>query len=225
MSWMERSSRKPTAEFPSCFGFPQAHEDAAQRAIRFGLKVVEEVQLLGERLPHIHDGISLSAGVVAHTETAVVESKAALDESGFSSSVSIGGKVRTVVNRLEALAEMGETLITESTYQITRNNFDCESLGEQRVRGIGERIELFKIEEERSRFNEEDWEQADSVSPLVGRDRELGLLLDRWEQAAEGMGPGRSSDRRSWTREISPPVELEAEDPLRRISRRGSESH
>jgi len=170
-----------------CFGFPISFEDAAQRAMRFGLSVLKQTPVVSKMITEKH-GISLSARVVAHTEVAVVESKEVSEEAGISTSVSIGGKVRTVTNRLEHIAEIGALIVTEQAYEIIQNHFDCESLGKHRLKGVAGEIELFRIDSERKGDGNSDSGESQSLTPLIGRERELELLVERWEQAVEGMG-------------------------------------
>ncbi|MCA9079050.1 MAG: protein kinase [Planctomycetaceae bacterium] len=167
-----------------CFGFPQVFENSAQRAMQFGLNVLHELSNISRLVEKKHS-VKLSGRVVAHTEVAIAEAKAGPDDSTQGLSISIGGKVRTVVNRLDSVAELGQFVITDATSRIVRNQFEVESIGEHRIKGVPGKIALFQVVGSRA---DQDQSSHAELTPLIGRERELGLLLDRWEQAAEGMG-------------------------------------
>jgi predicted ATPase len=102
--------------------------------------------------------------------------------------MAIVGETPNVAARLEGLAEPGSVLISESTHSLIEGLFVCENLGPQSLKGISERVGVYRVQGEtdaRSRF-----EAAASrgLMPLVGREQEIALLLDRWEQAKEGEG-------------------------------------
>jgi serine/threonine protein kinase/predicted ATPase len=163
----------------ACFGYPVAFEDAAQRAVRSGFVILEELSALGEQL-HREQRLELSPWVGIHTGPAVVEAG--------EQSVSLVGEARNVAIRLEDLAEPGRIVCSAATHRLIRAQFDCTSLGHRKIKGVAQPVELFRVQgvgEARSPL--EDAGPA-GLTPLTGRDHEINLLKDRWEQAQESMG-------------------------------------
>jgi serine/threonine protein kinase/predicted ATPase len=163
----------------ACFGYPTAHEDSAQRAVRSGFVILERLKALAEgfRGEQRHE---LNPWVGVHTGAAVVETG--------EQSVSLVGEARNVAIRLEDFAEHGGVVCTAATHRLVRVQFDCTSLGHRKIKGVAQLVELFRIQgiaEARSAI-----EEAGSarLTPLTGRDHEINLLKDRWEKAQEGMG-------------------------------------
>ena len=163
----------------ACFGYPVAYEDAAHRAVRTGLVILEDLNALGERLRR-EQRLELNPWVGIHTGPAVVE---AGEES-----VSLVGEARNVAIRLEDFAEPGQIVCSAATHRLIQAQFDCTSLGHRKIKGVAQPVELFRVEgvgEARSPVEEAG---PAGLTPLTGRDHEINLLKDRWEQAQEGMG-------------------------------------
>jgi class 3 adenylate cyclase/predicted ATPase len=166
------------------FGYPQAHEDDAQRAVRAGLEIVSGVSELSGRVG-APSNFQLTAHLGIHTGLVVAGEMGAGDTR---EKTAIVGETPNIAARLEGLAEPGSVLISDSTHSLTEGLFICESLGPQSLRGISKPVAVYRVEEEttaRSRF-----EAAASrgLMPFVGREQEMALLLDRWEQAKDGEG-------------------------------------
>jgi serine/threonine protein kinase len=165
-----------------CFGFPQAFEDAPQRAIRAALQVMRKLAApdsKGMKLP-----LASQAWVLLHSGEAVAEE--ANDPQG--AGVSLVGEARNTALRLSGIVEPGTVVISTATHQRVSLYFECESLGTQRVRGIAQPVELFKVNKEAASRNRVELVDPGNLSPLVGRDTELSILKDRWEQAQDGLG-------------------------------------
>jgi hypothetical protein len=166
------------------FGYPQAHEDDAQRAVHAGLEIVTGVANLSERFD-ASAKVELAVHLGIHTGLVVA------GEMGAGSTreeTAIVGETPNIAARLEGLARPGSLLISESTYSLTEGLFICEALGPQSLKGISEPVGVYRVKrgaDARTRF-----EAAVSrgLMPLVGREQEIALLLDRWEQAKEGDG-------------------------------------
>ncbi len=166
------------------FGYPQAHEDDAQRAVRAGLEIVAGVAGLRERIGQPLN-IDLAVHLGIHTGLVVAGEMGAGDTR---EEMAIVGETPNVAARLEGLAEPGSVLISASTHTLIEGLFVCEDLGPQSLKGLSEPVGVYRVQGEtdaRSRF-----EAAASrgLTPLVGREQEIALLLDRWEQAKEGEG-------------------------------------
>ncbi|MDB5385735.1 MAG: prkC 28, partial [Planctomycetaceae bacterium] len=169
-------------EVTACFGFPQAFEDAPQRAVRAALQVMRDLEGIvqnGGDLPSVQQ-----AWVAIHSGEAVAE---VLDEAK-GSGISLVGEARNVVTRLNSIVEPGSIAISSATHQRTALYFECESLGAQRVRGMSQSMELFKVIKEAASRNRVELVDPGNLTPLVGRDTELTILKDRWEQALDGLG-------------------------------------
>jgi class 3 adenylate cyclase/predicted ATPase len=162
-----------------CFGYPVAYEDAAGRAARTGLAILEDMKVLGEQLRREHQ-LEFNPWVGIHTGPAVVEAK--------EDTVSLVGEARNVAVQLEDIAGPGQIICSAASHRLLRGQFQCTSLGERKIKGVAQPIELFQVQgvgEARSLI-----EAAGpaGLTPLTGRDHEISLLQDRWEQAQEGMG-------------------------------------
>jgi serine/threonine protein kinase/tetratricopeptide (TPR) repeat protein len=165
--------------FLACFGYPVAYEDAARRAAKTGLRLLDPLKDLGEKLRRQHR-LELNPFVALHTGQAVVETK---DQT-----VSLVGEARNVTLRLKNLALPGQLVCTEDTHRLFRGRFQCASLGRQNLKGAAHSVELFRVEGIATRASLIDFPSPTELSPLTGRDHEMSLLEDRWEQAREGMG-------------------------------------
>jgi class 3 adenylate cyclase/predicted ATPase len=162
-----------------CFGYPVAYEDGARRAARTGLDLLGELKGFGERLRR-QSQLELNPWIGLHTGPAVVEAK--------EETVSLVGEARNVAVRLEDVAAPGQVLCSEATHRLIRGQFQCTGLGPRKLKGVAQAVELFQVQgigEVRSAI---EVARPAELTPLTGRDHEISLLKDRWEQAQEGMG-------------------------------------
>jgi serine/threonine protein kinase/predicted ATPase len=162
----------------ACFGYPVAYEDAARRAAGAGLRLLHHVKALGSPLRHAPD-VEAKPWVGLHTGPAIVEVK--------EDAVSLVGDVRNVAVRLKDVAVPGQVVCTEATHRLFRDQFLCADLGDQKLKGVSRPVTLFRVERAAAAGSLFDLTPAE-LSPLTGRDHEVSLLKDRWEQAREGMG-------------------------------------
>jgi serine/threonine protein kinase/predicted ATPase len=162
----------------ACFGYPVAHEDAARRAAEAGLRLLRDVKALGGQPRHAPDP-EAKPWVGLHTGPAIVEVK---DDA-----VSLVGDVRNVAVRLKDVAVPGQVVCTEATRRLFRRQFRCAALGERTIKGLARPVMLFRVERAAAAGSLFDLAPAE-LSPLTGRDHEISLLEDRWDQAREGMG-------------------------------------
>jgi class 3 adenylate cyclase/tetratricopeptide (TPR) repeat protein len=162
-----------------CFGYPVAFEDAAPRAARTGLGILEDMKPLAEQFRREHR-LELKPWVGIHTGPAVVESK----DDG----VSLVGEARNVAVRLGDGAAPGQVSCSDATHRLLRGQFDCANLGPRKIKGVAQPIEIFQVRGlAKTRAAIEALGPA-GLTPLTGRDHEVSLLKERWEQAQEGMG-------------------------------------
>ena len=122
----------------ACFGFPLAYEDAADRAARTGLAILEGMTIRGERL-RIAEGLPLDPWVGIHTGAAVVEGEGP-------GAVSLVGEARNVAVRLEDVAVAGQVICTEASHRLFQGRFQCASLGRQKIKSVPGLVELFRVE-------------------------------------------------------------------------------
>jgi class 3 adenylate cyclase len=163
------------------FGWPQAHEDDAERAVRAGLAVTEAIAALPAR-----GGQPLSARVGIATGLVVVGD---LIGSGSAQEETVVGDTPNLAARLQTLAEPGTIVVSELTHRLLGRLFEMIESPHQIVRGFEAPVRAFRVVgegEAESRF--EALRAVSNAQPLAGRGLELELLLDRWRLAASGQG-------------------------------------
>jgi class 3 adenylate cyclase len=159
------------------FGYPQAHEDDAERAVRAGLAVIEAVG----RLPARQD-LRVRLGVA--TGLAVVGD---LIGEGAAQERGVVGETPNLAARLQALAAPNTLIIGEATRRQIGGLFDLADLGRRELAGFAEPQRAWRVIGESgvvSRFEA----LRSAETPLVGRDEEMELLVRRWQQAKSGEG-------------------------------------
>jgi serine/threonine protein kinase/tetratricopeptide (TPR) repeat protein len=162
----------------ACFGYPTAHEDAAQLASSTALKILDTLTTLSDQINSKHK-LHLSPRLGIHTGPALVETKGA--------NVSLVGEARNVAVRLKDVIGGGQIVCSESTHRVLKGRFNCTSLGHQKIKGLEQPVELFHVQGVSDAGAIETTGPVE-LTPLTGRDQEMSLLKDRWEQAQEGMG-------------------------------------
>jgi class 3 adenylate cyclase/predicted ATPase len=159
------------------FGYPQAHEDDAERAVRAGLAVIEAVGHLSGR-----EDLSVRLGIA--TGLAVVGD---LIGEGAAQERGVVGETPNLAARLQALAAPNTLVIGEATRRQVGGLFDLAELGPQALTGFAEPQPTWRVIGESgmlSRFEA----LRSGETPLVGRDEEVELLIRRWQQAKSGEG-------------------------------------
>src|SRR5271166_5933712 len=159
------------------FGYPRAHEDDAERAVRAGLAVIEAVG----RLPARED-LRVRLGVA--TGLAVVGDligKGAAQERG------VVGETPNLAARLQALALPNTLVIGEATRRQIGGLFDLEDLGPQALSGFAEPLPAWRVLDESGQVSRFEALRS-GETPLVGREEEVELLVRRWQQAKSGQG-------------------------------------
>lgn len=124
--------------------------------------------------------MELNPWVGIHTGPAVVE---AGEES-----VSLVGEAHIVAVRLKDVAETSQVVCTGATHQLLQAHFECASLGSRKLKGVAQPAELFRVQAIAPARNPIETAGPAGLTTLTGRDHEINLLKDRWEQAQEGMG-------------------------------------
>ena len=160
------------------FGYPQAHEDDAERAIRASLASVGEISklvLIDDYRPKMRIGIATGlviAGDIVGT--------------GTSPEQDIAGETPNLAARLQAIAEPNEIVISASTRRLIGELFDCIDLGATKLKGFAKPIRAWRVLSESRVSGRFEAMHSSNVAPLVGRDRELAALLTDWHRAKDG---------------------------------------
>jgi class 3 adenylate cyclase len=162
------------------FGYPRAHEDEAERAVRAGLAVVEGVRRLSPSV-----GAELSCRVGVATGLVVVGD---LVGEGAAREEAVVGETPNLAARLQQLAGPGCVVIAASTRLLLGELFELDPLAPATVKGFSEKVQAFRVVAERPAEGRFEARHPDLIAPLVGRDQELALLLDRWALARSGEG-------------------------------------
>jgi len=165
------------------FGYPQAHEDDAQRAVRTGLGIIEAVGALNTRLEQ-DKGIGLAIRLGIHTGLVVVGE---MGSQGRQEPLALG-QVPNVCSRIQGLAAPNTIAMSEATYRLVQGYFVCQDLGAQSLRGVTESMRVYQVLSESGATSRLEVAQPRGLTPLVGRESEVALLLERWEQAKSGQG-------------------------------------
>ena len=159
------------------FGYPQAHEDDAERAVRAGLELIPAVGGL-------KSSVSLQIRVGIGTGLVVVGD---LIGAGAAQEQTVIGETPNLAARLQSGATPGTIVIDKTTRRLLGGLFEYRDLGGVEVRGFANPMQAHEVV--RPSMVESRFEALRTVTtPLVGRDEELDLLLRRWEQAKRGDG-------------------------------------
>jgi class 3 adenylate cyclase/predicted ATPase len=160
------------------FGYPHAHEDDAERAVRAGLELTLAVGLLRSGAP-LQTRVGVATGLVVVGD---------LIGSGVAQEQGIVGETPNVAARLQGVAEPNTVVIAESTRRLLGNLFDLEDLGAKDLKGMGGPVRAWTVL--RPALVESRFEalHGSGLTELVGREEELELLLRRWSKAKTGEG-------------------------------------
>jgi class 3 adenylate cyclase len=162
------------------FGWPQAHEDDAERAVRAALQLVEGIARLDT-----HPKVRLQARVGIATGIAVVGDL--IGEAASRQEMAVGD-VPNLAARLQALAEPGSVVISQATRRLVGGLFELADLGVQRLKGFAKPIAVWRVAGESKAEGRFEARHRAGLTPLVGREAEIALLLRRWRQARDGEG-------------------------------------
>jgi class 3 adenylate cyclase/predicted ATPase len=165
------------------FGYPHAHEDDAQRAVRTGLGILDAMGNLNTHLQQAKS-IPLALRLGIHTGLVVVGD---MGGPGRQEQLALG-EVPNIASRIEGLAEANTVAISEASYRLVQGYFDCEALGKQTLRGVTNPVQVYRVLQESGARGRLDVAVTRGLTPLVGRESEVTLLLERWEQAKAGHG-------------------------------------
>ncbi|MGD9241440.1 MAG: adenylate/guanylate cyclase domain-containing protein, partial [Desulfobacterales bacterium] len=167
------------------FGAPIALEDAPQRAIRSSLAIHRELAIFSDQLKHEKNDVPpIKMRIGIHTGPVVVGTVGNDLRVEFKA---VGDTVN-LASRMEGQAQPGTTYVTDDTFKITEGLFRFEALGEKEIKGKKKPIKVYRAiapSTSRTRF---DVSAERGLTPFVGRERELEILLDGFERAKGGRG-------------------------------------
>jgi len=167
------------------FGAPIALEDAPQRAIRSAMSIHREMAKMSDRIKQDKQGIPpLKMRIGIHTGPVVVGTLGNNLRVEFKA---VGDTVN-LASRMEGLAQPGTTYVTDDTFKITEGLFRFEALGEKHVKGKEAPVKIYRVIAPSTRRTRFDVSAERGLTPFVGRERELELLLDGLEGSKTGRG-------------------------------------
>src|SRR6516164_5738533 len=156
------------------FGYPQAHEDDAERAVRAGLGLVDAVRRLDVKSVELRTRVGIATGLVVVGD---------LIGEGSAQEQSVAGETPNLAARLQALAEPDTVVIAPGTHRLVGDLFEYHKLGAVEVKGITEAVPAWQVLRPSTVASRFEALRGASLSPLIGRDEEIDLLLRRWAVA------------------------------------------
>jgi len=162
------------------FGYPQAHEDDAERAIHAGLNVIDSIDKLNETFG---DKLGIELGVRVGVATGLVVVGDLIGE-GASQESAVVGETPNLAARLQGMAGANCVTIASSTYDLAGGMFEYEDLGTHEVKGIAELVQVWQVVAPSTAESRFEALHRANVTPLVGREHEIGLLMERYCRAS-----------------------------------------
>ena len=162
------------------FGYPEAHEDDAERAVRAGLALIDAMaamQLSVPLRPQVRVGIATGLVVVGEL----------IGEGSAQERVAVG-ETLNLAARIQAVAAPNSVVVPELTHRLAGAAFDYEELGLHELKGIRDAARLWRVAGESTARGRFDRRVVGGLTPLVGRAEEIMLLRRRWDRAKEGDG-------------------------------------
>src|SRR5216683_477826 len=160
------------------FGYPEAHDNDAERAARAGLAILDAIAKLNEQ----SDRQKLSARVG-------IDSGAVVVGAGAGKEADVFGDAPNIAARVQSAADPDTVMISEATHRLVSGLFIVEDHGEQSLKGIEQPLQLYRVVQPSGfRGRLEAAAAARGLTPFVGREDELSLLLNRWKRVIDGEG-------------------------------------
>ncbi|MGL3110317.1 adenylate/guanylate cyclase domain-containing protein [Bradyrhizobium sp. BR 1432] len=161
------------------FGYPQAHEDDAEQAVRAALAIIDAVANIRNVAAALEVRVGIATGTVVVTEL-LIESVPAEQ--------AVVGETPNLAARLQTMAEPGSVLICASTRRLTGGEFDYCDLGPVALKGWAEPVRAYQVLRASGVESRFEAMHTTKLPPLFGRDEEMELLLRRWQQAIREEG-------------------------------------
>lgn len=168
----------------ACFGYPNAHEDSTERAIRAGLGIVaaisdQQAELVGTTGTCISTRIGIESGLVVVGDM--------IGETA-SEAGAIIGETPNLASRLEGVAAPGEVVIGPAARRLAGYAFQLEDRGPQILKGMTKPVRAWRVVDEAETEGRFEATRGPNLTPFVGRDAELSLLMEKWDDACAGEG-------------------------------------
>jgi len=161
------------------FGYPQAHEDDAERAVRAGLSLIAAIGRLNVKSAKLQVQVGIATGLVVVGD---------LIGDGSVQEQSVAGEAPHLAARMKTLAEPDTVAISAGTHRLVGNFFEYRDLGTVEVNGIARPLSAWRVLRPSAVASRFEALRGSVLSPLVGRDEEIDLLLRRWVRAKAGDG-------------------------------------
>ena len=159
------------------FGYPEAHDNDAERATRAGLAIIDDIAKLNEQPGRT----KLSARVGIHSGAVVVGVGAGKDADVF-------GDAPNIAARIQEAADPGTVVLTEDTHRLISGLFVVEARGAPALKGIERRLQLYRVIQPSGVRGRLEAAAARGLTAFVGREDELRSLMNRWERVLDGEG-------------------------------------
>ena len=162
------------------FGYPRAHEDDAERATRASIALIEAVgKLRRERGVALEVRIGISTGLVVVGE---------LIGEGEARERGVVGDTPNLASRLQAIAEPDTVVVSESSRRLLGRTFELKPLGLLELKGFKVPVPAWSVIREIENVSRFEASRSEAMTPFVGREQEVALLVNRWRSAAQGKG-------------------------------------
>ena len=165
------------------FGYPQAHEDDAQRAVRTGLELLAAMRTRNPQLVQ-DQGVRLAVRIGIHTGLVVVGE---MGSGGRHEHLALGD-TPNLAARLQGLAAPDTVVLSDTTARLVQGYFVCQDRGVHALKGLDTPVRIVQVVGESAAQSRLDVAAASGLTPLVGRETEVMLLRERWAQARDGQG-------------------------------------
>ena len=165
------------------FGYPQAHEDDAQRAVRASLGLLDAMPGLRARVKR-EQGLRLAVRVGLHTGLVVVSD---IGEAGHYEQLALGDTPH-IAARLQSLAEPDTIVLSAATHRLIEADFDCHELGHQTLRGVVAPVVLYRVMGERAADRRLHAPTTRPLTRMVGRAPEAAQIVQLWQRVRTHAG-------------------------------------
>lgn len=162
------------------FGWPRAGEDDAERAVRAGLSIIKTVSRTTTP-----DGTPLATRVGLASGIVIVGD---LVGTGATQEAAVVGETPNLAARLQAVAGPNELVVPRDTLPLLGQAFELSSLGMQNLKGVGQQVEAFVVHREAANESRFAARQSGALTPIVGREHETEVIMERWTRAKDGQG-------------------------------------
>src|SRR5262252_3893587 len=164
------------------FGYPQAHEDDARRAVHTGLSLVEGMAEINRLLTRAR-GVRLAVRVGIHTGVVVVGALSQDERAPLAL-----GDTPTIAAQVQGLAAPDMVVVSPTTLRLVERYFESRALGAYILEDAAEPLAISQILQESSILSQREIIVTQGLTPLVGREQEMGLLRERWARVKDGLG-------------------------------------